>query len=233
MLEDHEPRQPGEIRAFVEYRNQPRPRLPRFFVGWDVGQSQDYSAVAVLKKTDAGNYVVNHLERLRLGMDYPSQIEHVFNLVNRKPLAGADTTVCLDKTGVGAPVYDATRKKGINAAALTLHGGDSVTWDEDRMAVKAPKKDVIGCLLVLAQCGSIKIAKGVPHGDTLLKELRDYKIRFNPNTANVSFGNGREAEHDDLVLAVAIPLWIAENRYPWPKPVYRYISTGHSRRQRW
>ena len=41
MLEDHEPRQPGEIRAFVEYRNQPRPKLPRFFVGWDVGQSQD------------------------------------------------------------------------------------------------------------------------------------------------------------------------------------------------
>ncbi len=232
MLEDHEPRQPGEIRAFVEYRNQPRPQPQRYFVGWDIGQSMDYSAVAVLKKT-AGNYVVNHLERLPLGMEYPDQIEHVYSLVSRKPLAGADTTVCLDRTGVGAPVYDATRKKGINAVGLTLHGGDAVTWDEERIAVKAPKKDVIGCLLVLAQCGSIKIAKGLPHGDTLLKELRDYKIRFNPNTANVSFGNGREAEHDDLVLSVAIPLWIAENRYPWPNPVFRYLSTGHSRRGRW
>jgi len=85
--------------------------------------------------------------------------------------------------------------------------------------------------VVLAQCGSIKIAKGLPYGDTLLKELRDYQIKFNPNTANVSFGNGREAEHDDLVLAVAIPLWIAENRYPRPNPVCRLISVGG--RHRW
>ena len=228
---DDEPLRPGEVRAFVKYRNHPRPAPQRYFVGWDIGQSQDYSAVAVLKKTDTGNYVVNHLERLPLGMSYPDQIDHVYGLVNRKPLAGADTTVCLDKTGVGAPVYDTTRKKGINAVGLTLHGGDSVSWDEDRMVVKAPKRDVIGCLVVLAQCGSIKIAKGLPYGDTLLKELRDYQIKFNPNTANVSFGNGREAEHDDLVLAVAIPLWIAENRYPRPNPVCRLISVGG--RHRW
>ena len=228
MFED---RRPGEVRAFVKYKNQPRPKPQRYFVGWDVGQSQDYSAVSVLKMTDTGAYVVNHLERLALGMDYPSQVNHIYSLVNRKPLAGADTTVCLDQTGVGRAVYDMARKKGLNPVGLTLHGGDAVSWEDDKMAVRAPKKDVIGCFVVLAQCGSVKIAKGLPYGDILLKELRDYQIKFNPNTANVSFGNGREAEHDDLVLAVAIPLWIAENRYPPPNPICRLISVGG--RHRW
>ena len=221
---DDEPLRPGEVRAFVKYRNHPRPTPQRYFVGWDIGQSQDYSAVSVLKKMDTGAYVVNHLERLPLGMDYPSQINHVYGLVNRKPLAEGDTTVCLDQTGVGRAVYDMARKKGLNPVGLTLHGGDAVSWDEDRMAVRAPKKDVIGCFVVLAQCGSVKIAKGLPYGDILLKELRAYQIRFNPATANVSFGNGREAEHDDLVLSVAIPLWVSENRYPRPNPVCRLVS---------
>jgi len=221
---DDEPLRPGEVRAFVKYRNQSRPAPHRYFVGWDIGQSQDYSAVSVLKKMDTGAYVVNHLERLPLGMDYPSQINHVYGLVNRKPLAEGDTTVCLDQTGVGRAVYDMARKKGLNPVGLTLHGGDAVSWDEDRMAVRAPKKDVIGCFVVLAQCGSVKIAKGLPYGDILLKELRAYQIRFNPATANVSFGNGREAEHDDLVLSVAIPLWVSENRYPRPNPVCRLVS---------
>ena len=224
MYEDRPLLRPGEARAFIEYKNQPRPKPQRYFVGWDVGQSQDYSAVSVLKKTDNGAYVVNHLERLPLGMDYPSQVNHVYGLVNRKPLAEGDTTVCLDQTGVGRAVYDMARKKGLNPVGLTLHGGDAVSWDEDRMAVRAPKKDVIGCFVVLAQCGSVKIAKGLPYGDILLKELRAYQIRFNPATANVSFGNGREAEHDDLVLSVAIPLWVSENRYPRPNPVCRLVS---------
>ena len=232
MREDHESRQPGEIRAFIEYRNQPRPVRQQFLLGWDPGQSQDYSAISILKKMPDKTYQVQHLERLPLGTPYPDQVAKVYGMMHRRPLDKADVTLCIDATGIGAAVVDLAKAKGTNPVSIQIHGGMEAIWTDDRMSAKAPKADLIGCLTVLAQTKSVTVARGLPHADTLRQELKAYQARINPNTAHVSYGNdARQAQHDDLVLATAIPLWVAENRYPRPNPVCRLISVGG--RHRW
>jgi len=222
----------GEVRAFVRpvRGSWPTPPPDRYYVGWDVGQSQDYSAIAVLKKAQ-GRYTVAYLARLPLGMSYPDQLAQVKALMHRKPLDKAQVTLAVDATGVGKPVVDLAAKEGLSPVSVSIHGGDTATWDDKRTEAKVPKKDLVSTLVILAQCGAVKIAQGLQHGDLLAKELSDYQIKINPNTANVSFGNGREAEHDDLVLSVAIPLWVGEYQYPPGPPICRSISSG--RRRRW
>ena len=233
MREDHEPRQPGEIRAFVEYRNQPRPVRQQYWIGWDPGQSQDYSAISILKKMPDKTYQVQHLERLALGTPYPDQVAKVYGMMHRKPLDKADVTLCIDATGIGAAVVDLAKAKGTNPVSIQIHGGMEATWDDDRMSATVPKEDLIGCLTVLAQTRSVTVAKGLPYADTLRQELKAYQAKINPATAHVSYGNdARQAPHDDLVLSVAIPLWAAENRYPPSPPIARFISHGRSSR-RW
>ena len=232
MREDRELRQPGEVRAFIEYRNQPRPVRQQFWIGWDPGQSQDFSAISVLRKMFDKTYQVQHLERLPLGTPYPAQVEKVYGMMHRRPLDKADVTLCIDATGIGAAVVDLAKEKGTNPVAVSIHGGMEATWADDRMSAKVPKADLIGCLTVLAQTRSVTVAKGLQHADTLRQELKGYRARINPDTRHVSYGNdARQAPHDDLVLSCAIPLWTAENRFPRPNPVCRLISVGG--RHRW
>jgi hypothetical protein len=204
----------------------------QYWIGWDPGQSADYSAIAILKKMPDKTYQVQHLERLPLGTPYPDQVAKVYGMMHRRPLDKADVTLCIDATGIGAAVVDLAKAKGTNPVSIQIHGGMEAIWTDDRMSAKAPKADLIGCLTVLAQTKSVTVARGLPHADTLRQELKAYQARINPNTAHVSYGNdARQAQHDDLVLATAIPLWVAENRYPRPNPVCRLISVGG--RHRW
>lgn len=114
-----------------------------------------------------------------------------------------------------------------------IRRGMEASWADDRMSAKVPKSDLIGTLTVLAQCKSITVAGGLPYADTLRQELRAYQAKINPSTAHVSYGNdARQVPHDDLVLSVAIPLWVGEHRYPPVPPVARFISHGRSSR-RW
>jgi hypothetical protein len=45
--------------------------------------------------------------------------------------------------------------------------------------------------------------------------MLNFKVKIDPETAHESYSAWREAEHDDLVLAVALATWWAENK---PQP---------------
>src|SRR5690242_5899686 len=86
------------------------PRSIRYVVGCDLGQSSDPTAIAVieyvkgvldpnsewerhtctgqLKQTPAHRVNVRHLERLPLGLSYPTVVQHVKDLLARPPLNG-------------------------------------------------------------------------------------------------------------------------------------------------
>ena len=46
--------------------------------------------------------------------------------------------------------------------------------------------------------------------DVLRRELRDFKIRIDPQTAHDSYAAWRAGAHDDLVLAAAAAAWDAD-----------------------
>ena len=46
---------------------------------------------------------------------------------------------------------------------------------------------------------------------TLIHELKDFKVKIDLKTAHDAYGAWREGEHDDIVLSLAVALWVAEN----------------------
>jgi hypothetical protein len=198
-----------------------------YFVGVDLGQARDFTAVAALERVelvgewDAAMYTykkdvklrLRYLERMPLGTPYPEVVERVEELTNTPELAGRCSLV-VDATGVGRPVVDLLRRQGLRCRmeAVTITGGAAETRSGGYRGV--PKRDLITGLQVLLQGGKLKIAAGIPQGAMLAAEMGEMRVRVT-EAGNVQYGAWREGSHDDLVLAVALACWGARKMYPW------------------
>jgi len=215
----------SETRFFIDGPKTYPASTGRFWIGWDVGQAKDYSAIAVLQK-EGNRYVVSHLERMLLDLPYPAQVERVYQMWHKKPLNTAEKTLVMDYSGVGRPVWDLASDRGLNPIGISITGGDSTTWLDDNRRARVPKRDLISTMQIAAQNDRLKIAQGLRFGPTLAAELQSFKVKIDPRTAHDSYGSWREGEHDDLILAVAIALWLAEYRTTPQIGVARFISVG-------
>lgn len=198
-----------------------------FILGCDLGQAQDYTAIAaieiVLPDPDRGDsrkkreYHIRHLERVELGTRYPRIIERVDGLLHTPPL-NPRTPLVVDKTGVGAAVVDMFNDAGMKPIAITITGGDEVIWDPDNPKaprhIKVPKRELVGTLVALFQSDRLRIAEELEHAQTLVNELLNFRVKVDLRTSHDSYEGWRESIHDDLVLAVALACWYAENQRP-------------------
>jgi len=188
--------------------------MKKFFVGVDLGQSQDYTGITVLERLKTGKqhaYHVRHLERSR-GIPYPEIIEAVSKIMGSSMLKGHASLV-IDQTGCGRPVFDMFAEAGLNPIGAIIHAGDSLS-SEGRLW-RVPKRDLVGCMQVLLQTGRLKVSAKLELGPILQQEMLGFKAKINPETASDAYSSWREADHDDLVLAVALAAWWGE-RSPEP-----------------
>jgi len=191
-----------------------------FFLGLDLGQAQDYTALAVVEQKTFRyeprpvEYHVRHLERPKLGTPYPAIVERVQDLMKSNQLLNR-TALVVDETGVGAPVVDMFKKVGLRPVAITITGGNSVSAGGGGYHV--PKRDLISTLQVLFQAGRLKVAAELPEARLLVEELLNFRVKINIKTAHDSYEAWREGMHDDLVLAVALACWYAEHQPAMPR----------------
>jgi hypothetical protein len=201
---------------------------PDYVVGLDLGQARDYTAIAVMERTKiAGTdrYGVSHLARMQA--PYPEVVRSVAELLRaidsrdrgwindddgRGYLHEPDLTLVIDGTGVGVAVVDLFREADLpgKLVAMTITGGDNVSRDGD--SVRVPKRDLAGVVQVLLQSQRLKIAQALPLASTLQGELLNFRVKISL-TGHDSYGAGadwRSANHDDLVLAVAMACWHGE-----------------------
>lgn len=215
----------SKIDAFIKSDGMPTIPPKDFYIGWDVGQAADYSALCVLERHGQG-YLVKHLERRPLDEPYPKQVEHLFGMWFRKPLRDANKLLAIDYTGVGRPVYDLVLDRGIGpTVGISITGGDTATWQDDRKRARVPKRDLVSLLQVFAQNNRLKVAQNLKYGPVLAQELQSFKVKIDSRTAHDSYGSWREGEHDDLILSLACGLWAAENHNTKPF-VFRGIRHG-------
>lgn len=161
-------------------------------------------------------------------MPYPKQIEHLFQIRHKKPLNTANVVLAIDYTGVGRPICDLAMDRGLNPIGIVITGGSTVSWNEDKSRTSVPKRDLISCLQIAAQNDQLKVAQGLKFGPALAEELQSFKVKIDPRTAHDSYGAWREGQHDDLILSVAIALWVAINRNK-RKAVCRGFIYGHGK----
>lgn len=193
-----------------------------YYVGLDLGQAQDYTALTVIEKIQAlprPGYHVRHLERPELGTSYPAIVDRV-QVLMRSPELRGQAALVVDATGVGRPVVDLFRKAKLRPVAITITGGNEVTSVSGGFNV--PKRDLITTLQVLFQSGDLKVASRLPLAQVLVQELLSFKVRIDVKTAHDSYEAWREGIHDDLVLAVALAAWYGKRqkgaRFFYAKP---------------
>jgi hypothetical protein len=191
-----------------------------FFVGLDLGQAKDYTAAVILERTwlqkrPAGQcrpeflayYIAGYLRRWQLGTPYTRIVEDVSALVGRPPLDCP--TLVVDQTGVGSAVVDmfcAGNLKAILRPVIITAGHETTLASDGTHHV--PKKELVSVLQVLLQSRQLKVAN-VPERELLIRELLAFRVKVT-TAANETFEAWRERDHDDMVLAVALAAWYAE-----------------------
>ena len=186
-----------------------------FYVGVDLGEVNDYSAVTILEKTfemdtrphsykQVGVYSVTHLERFRI--TYPDVVSRVKTLFRNPKLK--DAVLIVDETGCGRPVADMMEKENLRPVRISITGGLEVRELEDGFHV--PKQHLVSALMVLFQSGTLKIADALELAPTLVAELENFRVKVNAKTGRESFESWRENDHDDMVLSLALACWYAE-----------------------
>lgn len=184
--------------------------MPKFFVGLDLGQAQDYTALCALERVDVTgdkpNFHARHLQRFKLGTSYPDIVAEVKKLMCTDAIKAGGYQLVADATGVGRPVVDLLRAAGLGVIAITITGGDVATKD-DAGGWRVPKRDLVSITQVLLQTGRLKFAEAMPEVPVLVKELLSFQVKIDPKTAHDSYAVWREGVHDDLVLSVALACW--------------------------
>jgi hypothetical protein len=197
----------------------------KYFCGLDLGQSNDSTALAVvrrlrcLKTNDVHSidpewqeerptvFQCGHLERVPLGTTYPAIVNYVAQLLQR-PIWAGNIDLVIDQTGVGRPVVDMFTSAGIAHLPVTITGGDSESRDGKQWRV--PKMQLVSGVQALLHEGRLHIQKELPEAANLVKELQDFRVGFTA-TGHMTF-NAREGKHDDLVLALALAIWRSRKR---------------------
>jgi hypothetical protein len=193
------------------------------FVGVDLGQARDYTAIAVIE--GGTGYKIRHLIRER-ELTYPVLVDQIYNLMRNKAFRERRTTLVVDRTGVGAPIVDLLSAKGLKPVSITITGGDRPT-NEEEDHWNVPKRDLIANLIAISQLGKLKIAAGLDEAQTLAEEFQNLRLKIDIRTSNENYMPWRESQHDDLVFAVALALWYAEKRpIRIPRPIFIFNGIG-------
>jgi hypothetical protein len=130
-----------------------------YLCGLDLGQAQDYTALAVAEVHARAHeylYYVRHLQRFGLKTSYPAIVRHVAALLQHPPVRG-QTTLIADATGVGQPVIEMLKEAGLNPIAITITSGNVVTehaWN----AFHVPKRDLVSAIQIPLQSRRLSIA---------------------------------------------------------------------------
>lgn len=182
-----------------------QPDGPEYYTGLDLGQLQDFSALAVVERTrpagdDEPQFAVRHLHRWPLLTGYPRIVADVRAMFDAPPLK--DSTLVIDRTGVGVAVTDQFRAAGI-AAGLRPY---AITAGRTPGRGTVPKVELVGVLQTLLGTRRLKFAGGLALTDVLVRELGLFRAKVTADR-NETFESWRERDHDDLVLALALACW--------------------------
>jgi hypothetical protein len=217
--------------------------MSTFILGLDLGQTNDYSALIVAEQImpepapppadRRPRYDVRHIERFPLGTSYPAIVDATVAMFER-PELGDNVFLVIDGTGVGRAPVDMFRDRiGKRAHPVTITSGDAVSESEDGY-IRVPKRDLVGVVQVLLQSKRLRFAQGLQLVSLLTKELTNFHVKIDLETAHDSYGAWRAGQHDDLVLALALAVWAGENPvYFQPKGLFTLpFITGVAMRKR-
>jgi hypothetical protein len=196
--------------------------MNNFFVGLDLGQRMDPSAIALVETVDVAGeldpvrfekrverqFLLRHLERAPLGTPYVEIVRRVKEVI--KTACGDGTCkLVVDATGVGAPVVELLQgwNRTYQLIPVVITAGEQASWSRGQYRV--PKRDLIMGLQLLFEQGQVRMAGHLPEVGALVKELMGMRVKVSPEGRDTYAAGAREGPHDDMVLAMALACWEA------------------------
>ncbi|HEY7312927.1 MAG TPA: hypothetical protein VH643_26420 [Gemmataceae bacterium] len=185
---------------------------PPTILGLDLGQTQQFSALAAIREFEQDAHgrsvwAVPVLTRWPLGTPYPEIVSGVADIAGRLD----QPVLVVDGTAVGRGTVDLFRQ-----AELPVSEFVSVTVTAGHQAHRltpefwtTPKKDLVAAVQSVLQGRRLKVARGLREAATLTRELATFRAKTT-TSASESLDDWREGRHDDLVLAVALAVWMGE-----------------------
>lgn len=178
-----------------------------FFVGVDLGQKMDHSAIAVLRK-DGDTVSLVHLKRFKLGTEYGvvlgflKLLEKVLQTVRR---------VYIDRTGVGEFFVEQVVKEGVkNVRGIMLSLPE--------------KQGIMVCMKRTMEKGQLRI----PYDSELINEINVERYE-QTQTGQWKFSHPN-GTHDDRLWALALAVYASKPEVPAYHP---FAVLGHISKPRW
>lgn len=195
--------------------------------GLDVGQLVDPAAASVIRRSLAIDprtgrpvrdsrgraqykFDVIALKRYELGTPYERIIEHVVGQLG-KPRFRPRTLLCLDATGIGRHTAErfrtaVARMPHVSLFAVTITGGLAVSC-VGRGEYHVAKTELVGGVHGVLGSRRLTVPPSLPNADVLKMELANFQVKMT-KAAHETY-SAREGQHDDLLLSVAIPIFVA------------------------
>ena len=120
--------------------------------------------------------------------------------------------LAVDATGVGLAVVQILRRAKLPISRLvpiTITSGHTTNQRPDG-GFNVPKAELVSSTQSPLQGKRLTIAPALKEAKTLRTELSNFKVKINLASATESFEAWREGQHDDLVLAVCMAVWLGE-----------------------
>ena len=220
------------------------PRVDYHLIGLDVGRMRNPSALAVaarwyrypqeeelpkpqqyefgvLPAVKRGieelerMYTITDLFRFPLKTEYAKIEEVVAAIWDRPIISSGRRIVIADQTGVGAPVVEGIRRRGVRVIGINITGGLTVNQPEENV-YNVPKAALVTQFVSVFERGRVKIAIDPNNSEAVefKEQLAVFGYKLNRETGQVSYESLEAQMDDDLVIAVALPIWYAEAIVP-------------------
>lgn len=202
----------------------------RYFVGADLGQSNDFSSAVVVKDQQLPIYDGNRVtlgarertvvfaDKFR-GVSYVDVCDYLIRLRNAPPFGGKSELV-IDGTSIGRVVSDMLWDQGVGHNAVQMTGGQDWSKKSSRY-VNAGKTFMIENLAVLFASGDIKFAYDLPLRDEIETDLASFTTQTTAAGNQIITQSRSAAGHGDLGIALIVGAFASQ----YLKPQKILVST--------
>lgn len=205
------------------------PAIPRvtgyrkYLIGADLGQSNDFSAVCVLKdealpiidgdKVIVGprNRTVVFADRFR-GVSYIDVVDYLIRLKNADPFKGK-TDLAIDGTSIGRVCSDILHEQNITHWAVTMTGGQDWSKKNARY-VNCGKTFLVENLAVLFASGDLKFAPDLPLRPDIEADLASFTTMTTAAGNQIITQSRSVGGHGDLGIALMVSAFASQYLKP-------------------
>ena len=202
---------------------------PEFFAGLDLGQSQDYTALAIIERKTlysphrdpityqhhrAFTHDLRHLERIPLGTSYVEVAKRIAEMKSAPELQ--QMKIAVDATGVGAAVLDQLRAElgYLDITPVLITAGHATHTANGVWFI--PKKDLVAGPLIMLERGQLRIAADIPLRAEFTAEMLSIK-ESRSASGHIHYGPANGGR-DDLFIAFTLALWRSRLFLPTTTP---------------